>query len=347
MENSRKSFIISAGIILFILLLTVGSLIFFKMQTGKMTRALGNKGYEEYRNYYVMIVNDSSSELWRAVYEGAREEGLNKSAYVALLGDNLSEEYSREQLMEIAIHSEVDGIIVEADESDRMKELIDAAAAEGIPVVTVLGDNTAGERQSFVGVGNYNLGREYGRQVIRICGRDTKRVLVLMSSSTDGTSQNVLYSGIQETIESEMLEGGRAILDAKNVDNESTFSVEESIRDIFMSKEALPEIIICLDEQSTKCAYQAVVDYYKVGQIDIIGYYNSPETLKAIDRQVIYSTISIDTNQMGRYCVEALNEYNEMGNVSEYFAVDVTVIDQDNVTGFMGGDGENAEEENP
>lgn len=340
MEENKKGIMTSATIILFMLLVTIGSLIFFKIQTGKMTKELENAEYEEYEDYYVMIVNDRSSEFWKSVYEGAREDGIEHEAYVELLGNNLSVEYTREQLMEIAIHSQVDGIIVEADESPEMTDLIHEAVSEGIPVITVWGDNTSGERQSFVGVGNYNLGREYGRQVIRLCGKNTKNVLILMGSGADGTSQNVLYSGIQETIDNEMPMEGRANLDMKTVDLESRFAAEESIRDIFINSENLPDIIICLDELSTKCVYQAVVDYNKVGEVDIIGYYDSPSILQAIERQVVYSTISIDTAQMGKYCVEALKEYNELGNVSEYFSVDVNVINYENIDKYMEGEDE-------
>ncbi len=342
MEDNRKVFIISISIILFVILAIIGSLAFFKIQTGKITKVLDYEEREAYEKYYVMIVNDRTSEFWKTVYDGAKEDGQETNVYVEMLGNNLSEEYSREELMKVAINSQVDGIIVEADESAKITELINEAVNQQIPVVTVLGDNTSGERQSFVGVGSYNLGREYGRQVIELCGQNEKNVLILMSGSSDGTSQNVLFSGIQETAMNEMPKGGGAHLEMKMVDNENTFSAEESIRDIFMSSEVLPDIIICLDELSTACVYQAVVDYNKVGSIDIIGYYDAPSILQAIERNVIYSTISIDTSQMGRLCVEALNEFYELGNVSEYFSVDVTVINSDNVVSYI-GDGKNDE----
>lgn len=340
MGDNRKNIILTISIILFIGVITVGSLIFFKVQTGKMTKMLSDSEFEKFEKYYVMIVNDRNSEFWKSVYEGAREQGLEKGVYVELLGNNLSAEYSKSELMEIAIWSKADGIIIQADESNRMTELIDEAVQEGIPVVTVLDDNATSSRQSFVGIASYNLGREYGRQVIELCGNESKNVLVLMRGSTDGTGQHVLFSGIQETIDNEMPDDGKAIIDIKAVDNESTFSTEESIRDIFMNSEQLPDIIICMDEQIATCAYQAVVDYNKVGDINVIGYYHSQNILRAIERNVVYSTMSINTVQMGEFCVEALNEYNEMGNVSGYFSVDITVINPKNVKDYMGGGSE-------
>lgn len=344
MEENKKALIISIGMIFFVLMAIVGSLIFFKIQIGKMTKGLGSEEREEYDKYYVLIVNDTTSEFWKSVYEGAKEDGQETNVYVEMIGNNLSEKYTREELMTIATRSKVDGIIVEADESVKMTEQINEAEDLQIPVITVLSDNTAGKRQSFVGVGSYNIGREYGKQVIELCGRNNKSVLILMSGNSDGANQNILYSGIQETVERGMPMGGNARLAIKIVDDENTFSAEESIRDIFMNSEEQPDIIICLDELSTACVYQAVVDYNKVGSIDIIGYYDAPAILQAIERKVVCSTISIDTKQMGRLCVEALNEYYELGNVSQYFAVDVAVINSNNIKNYIGDSRRNDEE---
>lgn len=47
-------------------------------------------------------------------------------------------------------------------------------------------------------------------------------------------------------------------LSLQSVDDTNAFSVEESVRDIFMGEE-IPDILICLNELNTTCAYQAVV----------------------------------------------------------------------------------------
>ena len=201
-------------------------------------------------------------------------------------------------------------------------------------MVIVLKDNNLGIRTSFVGVSNYNLGREYGRQVLSITDKEVRKVLVLMNAETQYTSQNIIFSGMQET-----LDGYTDIqVRAAAVENKGAFDVEESIRKLFMEK-TLPDVIICLDEISTSCVYQAVVDYNKVGEIDIIGYYDSESILRAIDRNVVRSTISIDTAEMGQYSVMALDEYRKNGYVSEYFSVDTNLITAENVKEYLGGGG--------
>lgn len=320
----------------------------------------------QYDLYYVMIADNTNTSLWQSVYEGAYTAGLEENSYVDLLNDSFDSNYSREDLMRIAISSGVDGIIVAADESEEMTELIHEATADGIPVVTLYGDNTQSDRCSFVGIGSYDLGREYGRQVLEIARANTSgnsvrviqesdepaletsrtnaagntiSVMVLANAYAQDSNQNILCSGIQETIENEKQDGTEIEISIVSVDDTNAFSVEESIRDIFM-KENLPDIIICQNELHTTCVYQAVVDYNKVGQVTILGYYDSDTILKAIDRNVIYATISIDTRQMGRFCVNALTEYNAYGNTSQYFIADIALINRENVGQFLRGETE-------
>jgi ribose transport system substrate-binding protein len=313
-----------------------------------------------YNQYYVMIVENRKDAFWQAVYKGAYEAGQKENIYVELLGDNLSRDYEREDLMRIAIASEVDGIIVTADESEEMSLLIDEAAAAGIPVVTLYEDSTQSSRCSFVGVGSYDLGREYGKQVLRIAEEkvgenshantettkvnnyngieEVLKVAVLVDANAKDSSQNILCSGIQETIDMEKIADAEIEISLITIDDTNAFSVEESIRDIFMQGDT-PDIFICLNELSTTCVYQAVVDYNRVGEVNILGYYDSDTILKAIERNVIYASVSIDTMQMGGFCVDALSEYHELGYTSQYFTADIALIDKNNVSEYITGGG--------
>lgn len=366
-KTKTIQYIFYLGITMLLLIITTIMGVFaFTMYVDHFTKESDPNQYDK---YYIMIAENNSSSFWQSVYRGAYEEGLLQDSYVDLLNGAFDHNYSKEDMMRIAIASEVDGIIVAADESDEMTELINEAAANEIPVVTLYGDNTQSERCAFVGIGSYDLGREYGRQVlevmqkkqlpgvqirvtplydengVRLMWTETMeylpvKVMVLVSPHTQDSGQNILCSGIQETIDNEKKDDVEIELSLVTIDDTSTFSMEESIRDIFIEEEQ-PDIIVCLNELSTACVYQAVVDYNKVGQVNILGYYASDTILKAVDRNVIYSTVTIDAAQMGKYCVEALTEYNTFGNTSQYFIADIELINKDNVAEYLdGGDAE-------
>lgn len=296
----------------------------------------GQAEQEIYDRYYMMIT-EANSSLWQSVYQGALDRALEGQVYVDWLGED-QEDYSVEDQMEIAIASFVDGIIVNAGEEESVTDRINQAVEAEIPVVTLYTDNTASARCSFVGIGSYNLGKEYGRKALQIVkerGEEGKCIVaVLVNSYAQSLDQNILYAGIQEAIAEDQSEGTGVELRLLTVDDTNTFSAEESIRDIFWNQE-LPDILICLNELTTTCVYQAVVDYNRVGQVSILGYYDSETILQGIQREVISATVSVDARQMGQYCIDALEEYYELGYTSQYFTADIVMIDPTNVENYL------------
>ncbi|WP_158588696.1 substrate-binding domain-containing protein [Butyrivibrio sp. X503] len=342
----NKSNVILSLTILFVILVIVVGLVIFRFNILKYNVPTDDKVYDK---YYVMITDNYKSDFWQEIYKGAFEAAKEQNIYVDLLGDNLPTQYSCEQLMKIAIASKVDGIMVYANESDKMTELINEAEDEGIPVVTLYSDNTHSNRLSFVGVGSYNIGREYGKQILNIikdkdqksentdseAGDDVTNIAVLVNSSSEETGQNILISAIKDAIEQGGEDGDKFSFNIITIIDTNAFSVEESIRDIFLnSNDDIPDVIVCLNELNTVCTYQAVVDFTKVGETYILGYYDSDAIIREIEKGTVYATVGIDSKQLGEYCITALSDYYEFGNTSQYYTADVKLINQNNVASY-------------
>lgn len=348
-QNTNKEYKIFAATIIFVVVtMVIGA---FAFRFYKLS-VKGNADIREYDKYYCLIADNYKSDFWKSVYEGALKTAKEENIYVDLMGANLPEEYSTVELMKIAISARPDAIMVSGDESDSMTELINEAVADGIPVVTLYGDNTRSDRLSFVGVGGYSIGKMYGKQVINVIKerrredfieaenfeeRSHVKVVVVVNSDARDTGQNIIIPSMQDAIMEENATDAEFSITIMTVDNSNSFSVEESIRDIFMDEE-VPDVIVCLNELSTVCAYQAVVDFNKVGEVNILGYYDSKDILTAIERGGIYATVSIDAHQLGEYSVKALSDYFSLGNTSEYYLADVTLINQDNVKQYLEGE---------
>ena len=287
-----------------------------------------NTDYEEYDLHYAIISEEADAPFWEEIYQGALKKGKENNIYVEKIGSNLSVKYNLKDLMKIAIASKVDGIILEPNGEDNIVQLINEADAAGIPVITVLKDEPQSNRISFVGINSYTQGQAYGKQVAKIIDEGKKNITVLLNTSD--TSQNVIYSSILEMVINPLVE-----VKAEVVNTQSTFSSEEDIRKIIVDKQNPPDVLVCLTAKDTLSAQQAVVDYNKVGKIDIIGYYDSELILRAIEKNIVHSTMTIDASQMGAYCVEALTEFRESNNVSDYYSVDISVITKENVDDYI------------
>lgn len=338
MRNSWKKHGLLPVIFAFLLVIfcmTVGSMLYFHIRTFQEIPQ-GEDSTTEYIKHVAFISEDNQDSFWQDVYLSAKEEGMSKGYYVEAFGDNLSVDYSKNELFSIAIDADVDAIILQGNDIED-NTLWQKAMQKNIPVITVLSD-TMEEKTCFVGVNGYNLGRLYGREMLSLLHKGNNRIYVLMNMNTTSTRQNIIYSGIREVLESEAHQKYEMIPWA--IQEEGNFGTEETVRDIFMSGEELPDILICLDKLSTTSACQAVVDFNKVGEVNIIGCYTSDAIFHAIKQEVLHATIDFDPQGMGRNCVDALDYYWQDGHVSNYIPINASLITVDNVEEYMSDDEE-------
>lgn len=330
------STLIITGSIIVVLIMTIMSIIYFQNKLHNTGLSKENV-FTTYDKHYAFITENRELSFWDEVYDGAFHKGKSQNIYVERFGNHLFVDYNKNEMMRMAINAGVDGIIFEGDADIETEELISTAVEKGIPVITVMKDSSRSERQCFVGINSYNLGQEYGNQLLKLQETDTKKIFVLVDEKSEDSSKNIILLAIRETIEKVLGETHGLEIEAVVVNNENAFSSEEAIRDIIMDPQNVPDVMICLNSTYTQCAYQAIVDHNKVGEIDILGYYDSDNFLSAIEKGIIYSTISIDTKQMGSLCVEALEEYEQTGHVSEYLPVDTKMITGENVKEYKRG----------
>ena len=48
--------------------------------------------------------------------------------------------------------------------------------------------------------------------------------------------------------------------------------------------------------------------------------------------------MDIDTAQMGAFCIDALQEYHDLGYTSQYFTADISLITKENVDEYLRGE---------
>ena len=332
MKVSRNKVVVTilAGIVLVLFIATVAGLFYYR----EMIKKLGEVREEEFTEYprlYAYIAEDPDSQLSNRIYKEIAEYAVENDCYVEMTGQNLSTSYSKADRMNIAISSKVDGIILEGDDSKETAELIDKATANGIPVVTVLSDCQTSSRKSFVGLNNFSLGSEYGEELAAIGEMNKKYPLtaLILLDRDDGNADYIIHAAIQQSVTGRLIKLTSAV-----VDTSTPFTSEESVMNILDGLDTIPDVIICLNDRTTESAIQCIVEKNLVGKTTILGYYDSDTILKAIDRGSVYATFAIETKTVAKQCVNALNEYNNTGFVSEYNPANYILINRQNVSEY-------------
>lgn len=80
---------------------------------------------------------------------------------------------------------------------------------------------------------------------------------------------------------------------------------------------------------------QVIVDFNKVGDIAIVGYGDTADILRYIDKGIIYGTVMSDPYRIGYESVKSMVEIKEKNNVSTFVDIGVNVITKDNVKEYF------------
>jgi ribose transport system substrate-binding protein len=153
----------------------------------------------EYR--LVLITRELETPFWDKVASGAREEAAKHGAMLEVWGsyNNDSDEFLKK--LEIAIHSRMDGIIVQGLDTDAFKELVKyKAASYGIPVITVANDVPDSLRRTYVGSDQFRAGQMIARQLAEDMGPEG--TVILLRDSGNAHFQEQRLDGIRSVLES-------------------------------------------------------------------------------------------------------------------------------------------------
>ncbi|MDO5293047.1 MAG: substrate-binding domain-containing protein [bacterium] len=302
-----------------------------------LTNSIVTNSYQSNRvkSHYVFIGNDYTNPFMEQLYQGIRASAEKKEVSVEYFGRTLSQSYTVAQLIDTASKAKVDGIFVVGDESGEVKEAINRAVEANIPVITVFQDCGMSKRQCFVGVNSYDLGRQYAKKLCSLGEKSNKNVYLLINAAQENSGKNSVYLGMKEYLEKEGITG-RIQLHDLAIQSKTEFTSDELIRELILDKSKNPDIIICLNSIDTTCAYQAIVDYNKVGQIQILGWGNTDSILTALDKELISATIFTDAALIGSQCIQSMLEYKREGYVSQYIPITTTTIDSTNIKEYLG-----------
>lgn len=327
-KNRTNLFVFLAAVYILVVFYMTGES-YYEGLTGK-SRQQEESG-EVYRYKYDMIVDSPESFFWQAFYGCAQDWAQKNDAILELKGSGKENDYTKLDYMNMSIASNADGIILQYSGEQGLEAKINEAVQKGIPVVTVMGDAVHSKRQSFVGVSDYQLGSAYGEKVAEYVTEDTQSILILLKKNIDDMNQSQIYTQISNAAQAKTGADAEIKVTGKNLLSTGTFETEEAVTDIFQQKDKVPDILVCMDEETTECARQAVLDFNLAGKVTIIGYYSSEDVLTAVEKGVISVTCDVDTDQLGKYTIEALTEYQKDGRTNSYYNVDISFLDKDAV----------------
>ncbi|RKL61979.1 sugar ABC transporter substrate-binding protein [Thermoanaerobacteraceae bacterium SP2] len=308
-------------IILLVLIALFGSLAFKLYKSSESVFAPVPK------YHFYMVAPNSVDPFWKEVYKGAMDAAKNYNVALEFNAPRFNDSQEEMKYLEIAVTSRVDGIVTHVSYDRDFAALIDRADNGGIPVVTIENDAPKSRRKAFVGSNSFMLGEEAGKIMIKATGGKAGIAVIMANElQKDAANQNLKLNGFLNAI--------KAYPDMQVTDIYNSkfgiLSAEEITQSILNSGKKI-YAIYCMDSVDTIGTSQVVVDLNRVGDVKIVGYGDTPDILRYIDKGIIYGTVMSDPYKMGYESIKALIEIMEKDTTSTFIDTGVKIITKENL----------------
>lgn len=114
-------------------------------------------------------------------------------------GPAVHEPATQVQIIQDLITQGVQGLAIAAADADSVVGVIKQARDAGIAVITFDADSPASARQAYVGTNNMEMGRELGRQIIKV--QSKPGLYITQSGGPSAANLNERLAGLNETLQ--------------------------------------------------------------------------------------------------------------------------------------------------
>jgi ribose transport system substrate-binding protein len=310
--------------IILILMISIASLsIFLYLLQKEETSIFSSKP----KYHYYFIGQNSVDPFWKEVRLGIEGAAKHYNVAVEFNAPRFNNPQEELRYLDIAVVSNVDGIITHVSNDESFTELINEAYNKGISVITIENDDKDSNRNAFVGTNSFLLGKEAAKLMIKATeGKANIAIIVSNDYELDTASQNLKINGFLSTINSYPDMKITKIYTSKM----GILSSEEITQSIIINQQEVNGIF-ATNSVDTLGAAQLIVDHNKVGRITLVGYGDTKNILRYIEKGIIYGAVMSDPFKMGYESLKALMDIKEKNNVSTFIDTGVKVIEKDNL----------------
>lgn len=280
--------------------------------------------------HFSFVGQNSVDPFWKEVRRGIEDAAKYYNVVVEFNAPRFNHPQDELKYLDIAAMSNVDGIITHVSNGVNFTELINKAYSKGIPVVTIENDDKNSNRNAFVGTNSFLLGKEAAKLMIKATGGEANIAIIVSNDfEMDTASQNLKINGFLSTINSYPHMKVIKVYTSKM----GILSAEEITQSIINSQLGI-NAIFTTNSVDTLGAAQLIVDHNKVDSITLVGYGDTQNILRYIEKGIIYGTVMSDPYKMGYESLKALMDIKEKNNVSTFIDTGVKVIEKENLVEY-------------
>lgn len=254
---------------------------------------------EKYKYHLVLVPEEQDNEYWRLVEKGARAAAEKYDVFLEYVGPKQSNLDEHIKTIEMAVASNVDGILMQGLSDEQYTPLIDRVVEKKIPVITVDSDTLNSKRNAYIGTDNYYSGYLAGKAMIKETHGIANVAIITGNFYKNHQIQRV--NGFEDAVKNQK---GIRIITVKESDISRVQAAEKTNQIL----QAHPEVNAFFGTSALDgIGIAQVVEKYKMkNSMTIIAFDTLPETINYIKQGIIKATVVQEPYEMGYKSVEMM-----------------------------------------
>jgi ribose transport system substrate-binding protein len=262
---------------------------------------LGCGARHEADEYYVLVTANKSISYWQTAATGFNEAARQINVKSDVIGpDNYDPKAEKDEFRRVLAKKPA-GILVSATDPELLKPEIDAAIAQGIPVLTIDTDSPNSLRLFFVGTNNYQAGIQGGQ---------------VAAKALNGKGNVVVFTMPNQVNLEERLNGYRSVFDKyPGIKIVRVVDIKGDPRIVFDQTQAIVDKkepidgFLCLEAQGGKEVATVLSNSNVKGKV-IVAMDTDEKTLDWIQKGMIEATIAQKPYTMGYVGLKLVDDYH-------------------------------------
>jgi len=250
--------------------------------------------YHDQEERYVFVASNVNLPYWQEAQAGLTDAAKQLGVKSDLTGPEKFDPQEQLRAFQKVVESKPAGIMISVTRPELFQDAINAAIAQGIPVITVDSDAPNSKRIMFVGTDNFRAGGESAKRMADILKGQGQVVVITIPGQLNVDER---LRGVNETLKKYP---GIKIVQA--IDDKGDPRVANDNIAALLKAKAKIDGIISLEASGGSGAAEAL--HRLDVKIPIVGFDKDPETLDWIDRDGITATVTQKPYVMAYYALK-------------------------------------------
>lgn len=289
---------------------------------------------------YVLVSSNTKLPYWQTALAGLNHAATEMKVKAELIGPDTYDAKAEHDEFQRAVSQKPTGILISAADATLMTPDINAALAQGIPVLTMDSDAPDSKRLFFVGTNNYNAGTMGGHLTSKLL--NGKGNVVIFTMPTQPNLKDRLH-GYQDAFAEH---SGIKITQVVDMKGDPTVAFDAAKQ--MIDSKAKVDAFVCLEAVSCPEIGEVVSRAQMGGKVTIVAMDTDQRTIDWIQKGVISATIGQKPFTMGYYGAKLLDEIhhhppspltgnwlqNPRSPLPTYVDTGSFVVDKDSISSF-------------